>query len=151
MKALSKKQKEQYLNLIEEERKAYVHSDAGRLAGAMNAEYWDEESGKYFIFHPMPELNQELGETGDPYDLKIEELALLTTLKKRIERMQTYSYMDLYPVFPSDKKRLDFLSHIKTKLDLGMTPSEEEIRTLVQNHEAFMRDKTEDPVKVIMH
>ncbi len=150
MEKLTKKQKEQYLDLIEEERKAYIRADAGRLAGAMNAEYWDEESGKYFIFHPMPELNEELGETGNPYDLKIEELSLLTTLKKRIERMQTYSYMDLYPVFPEDKKRLELLSHIKTKLDLGMTPAEEEIRTLVEGHGPFLQDKTEDLVKVIM-
>lgn len=150
MEAMTKAQKEEYLKLIEEERRAYIRSDCGRLAGAMNSQYWDEDAGEYFIFHPLPELNEELGEMGDPYDLKIEELFLLTTLKKRIERLRTYSYMDLYPVFPEDRQRLDLLSQIKTKLDLGMIPGDREIRELVEKHDAFIHDKTEEQVRVIV-
>lgn len=150
MDGLTKEQRERYLALIEEERLAYIRAEEGRLAGAMNAQYWDEGTGEYYIFHPLPDLNEELGEMGNPYDLTVEELSLLHTLKKRIERMGTYSYLDLYPVFPRDRERLDLLSQVKTKLDLGMELGDKEAEALEQGHEPFVRYKSEDGVRVIM-
>ena len=79
MDGLTKEQRERYLALIEEERLAYIRAEEGRLAGAMNAQYWDEGTGEYYIFHPLPDLNEELGEMGNPYDLTVEELSLLHT------------------------------------------------------------------------
>lgn len=143
-------QREWCLPFIEEERRAFIKADYGRLQGAMNSEYWDAASGTYRIFHELPELNEELGEMGDPYELQIEEIFLLTTLEKRIERMGTYSYMALYPVYPEDRERLSLLSGIKTRLDLGRPCSDEEFGALVGRHDDYLRRKADDGVRVIM-
>lgn len=142
-------QREVCLPLIEEERKAYIKAEHGRLQGIMNTAYWDEDSGEYFVFHPLPDLNPALDEVGDPYDLTIEEIALLPSLKKRIERIQTYSYLSLYPVFPEERERLALLGQMKSKLDLGKLCSDEEIEKLISGHEAFLSYKLDDGVAVI--
>lgn len=143
-------QKKMCLPLIEEERTAYIEAEFGRLQGVMNSEYWDEDSGMYLIFHAIPELNEELGQMGDPYELTVSELAILPTLEKRIERMHTYSYMELYPEFPRDRERLSLLGKMKEKLDLGIGCSDEEIEKLTDGHNDFVRYKKEDGVAVIM-
>ncbi|MCQ4637050.1 hypothetical protein NE619_09960 [Anaerovorax odorimutans] len=143
-------QKKVCLPLIEEERKAYIKAEHGRLQGVMNTAYWDSEAGEYVIFHSLPDLNPALDEVGDPYDLTMEEIALLPSLKKRIERVQTYSYLKLYPVFPEERERLTLLGQMKTKLDLGKLCTDEEVEALISGHQRFIHYKLDDAVEVIM-
>ena len=137
------------LPLIEEERRAYIKSQEGRLQGVMNTEYWDEDSGEYLTFHPLPELNPELGETGDPYDLTVEEIALLPSLTKRIERVMTYSFIRLFQMFPEDQSRMELLAELKNKLDLGISCEEEKVEELIRGHLPYLKHLNENKVLII--
>jgi hypothetical protein len=149
---LHEAQKALGLPLIETERAAYVKSERGRLTAAMGAVYYDDAAGADAYFHfDRPEFGEggggapdAEGLTPNPDDLSFEELARLTTLTKRVERLNTYSWFPFYPVQTEEKDRLVLLAKVfeafRNQTVLGAT----EFAELLDGHDPFLKRLTSD-------
>jgi hypothetical protein len=138
------------LPLIEEERRAFIKKELGRLEAIIGIEYWDGRTDTSHAFHQVIEEGKEMDTIIDAYELTVEELALLPKLTKRVERIGTVSYLALYPMFPEDKNRLALLAEIHTKLTAGTPCTDDELKALTEGHGSYLDWKTADAVTVIM-
>ncbi|MDO4545118.1 MAG: hypothetical protein Q4C25_03085 [Bacillota bacterium] len=148
-KELLEQQKDAYLPLIEEERRAFIGKEHGRLQALVGTAYWIEETKESRYFHKQIEEGRERDLSVDPYEITIEELAMLPTLEKRVERLGTYSYFPLFQMFPQDISRLTLLAKIQRKLEDGRVCTDEEGKQLTEGHEDYLKRKMQDTVKVI--
>lgn len=141
----------QLLPVIELERCAYISKEYGRLKAIMGTGYWDESSKSYQMFHGNAGDDLALIDTQphDPLDITIEELYQITKRTKKVERCGTYSYLAFFNMFPTDLKRIGLLAVCWQKLTHKMPCSEDELREVLDGHEAYMNSLYEDEVKVI--
>ena len=138
------------LPLMEEERRAFIKAEHGRLAAAIGAEYWNHTDSAAGFFHRAPDRENAADATPDPYELTFGELAFLSGLEKRVERLNTLSYFSFFQMFPQDRERLALLARMKYRFDAGRACGEEDIRELSGGHAAYMAWKLCEPVKIIM-
>lgn len=136
------------LELIQEERNAFVHAEYGRLQSVMGSEY--TENGRTHIFHPLPEAQKGEEQISDnPKALSLEELAMLPHLVRAIPRLGTMSYMPLFQASPYEAERLRLLADMQEKLLIGRPCTPEEELALQDGHAAYMASKKDDDVLVI--
>jgi hypothetical protein len=137
------------LPLVENERAAFIKAEHGRLTAIMGAQIWDESQGEYQVFHALPAADRDHDGIGDPYELSLAELANLPKLEKRLERLNTYSYVKLFSMFPEDKERLSFLSRIWHKLTHASICASMELRTLFESHDEYLNSKLTAEVTIM--
>ena len=135
--------------LIEEERAAFIKKEHGRLQAVIGIGYWDPETKTEQPFHVEIPEGKEEEFVADPYELDLGELARLTGLVKRVERIGTVSYLAFFQMFPEDKERIALLYSVWFKLKNKKPCAPEEIKALVEGHEKYMAWKLDDGVKVI--
>ena len=138
---------EKFLPLIEEERRAFIRAEHGRLLRLIGAEYWRPRGEKAYFFHRGAE---EEALPADPYELSLGELAMLPGLEKRVERLGTYSYLAFFQMFPRDRERLAFLSGLWLRLTKGLGCTEAEAERLTGGHDGYLAWKRGDTVRVIV-
>ena len=143
-------QAEEYVPLVEEERRAFIKKELGRLEAVIGLDYWDGETGETHHFHQTIEEGKEMDTIVDAYELTVAELAMLPRLTKRVERIGTVSYLAVYPMFPEDKERVALLAAVEGKLTRGEACTPEEARAMTEGHQAYLDWKTADPVTIIM-
>lgn len=144
-----KEQRTEYLPLIEEERKAFIKKEFGRLQTVIGLDYWDSKTGETHYFHKYYEEGKETDTVIDPYELDVTELAMLPTLVKRVERIGTYSYLAFFQMFPEDRNRMALLADIWNSLAGGGNCPAEKIDELVSGHQAYLKWKNKETFKVI--
>ena len=147
---VSRAQAELCLPLIEEERKAFVKAEHGRLQAAVGMDYWDAKTEETKYFHMYIEDGREAEVQPDPYDLSLSELASLPGLVKKVERIGTNSYLAFFNIYPRDTERLKLLDGLLSKLTHSKPCAAGEMKTLLDGHDAFIAWKLDDPVKVIV-
>ena len=137
----------QLLELIQEERNAFVRAEYGRLQAVMGSEY--TEKGKRHVFHPLPETQGGERISGNPDALNLEELAMLPHLSREIPRLGTMSFMPLFQTSPYEAERLRLLADMQEKLLIGKPCTPEEERLLTKGHADFINFKQDTEVLII--
>ncbi|MGN0158551.1 MAG: hypothetical protein ACI39W_05355 [Brotaphodocola sp.] len=141
----------QLMPVIETERAAYISKEHGRLKAIMGTGYWEEETKSYQIFHGR--VGDDLAlidmKIRDPFDITIEELFWITKQVKKVERCGTYSYLAFFNMFPRDLTRIKLLAACWSKLTHMQICTEEEVREVLDGHDAYLNALCEDEVKVI--
>lgn len=143
-------QKSFLMPLIEEERKAFIKAEYGRLQRIMGAAY--TEGDKLCYFHPLPESQNREGENtvyGNPEELTLAELAMLPHLVHLVPRLGTVSNVPLMQYYPEDIARMQLLANLYDKLTLGVLCTEEEVDSLLGGHNEYLSLKEGSPVIVI--
>lgn len=149
MEDVLNRQIEACLPLIEMERAAFIKKDHGRLQALIGVEYWERKTGETKYFHQYIEEGTEYDVIPDPYDIPLEELALLPRLEKKVERIGTYSFLPLFQMQTRDRERLELAAKVWHKLTHRIVCAEREIEEVTGGHEAYMEWKLEEAVKVI--
>lgn len=134
--------------LVKEERDFFIRQEYGKLQAIMGEEY--TSGGETKVFHPLPPMGEtEDRPVGNPEELTLTELAILPHLSKDINRFGAISRMSLFYASPEDKKRLELLARIEENLLTGADIKAEDIRELIEGHEAFLHSREEREVEVI--
>lgn len=141
-------QRESLLPLIDEERRAFVAVEYGRLQQLMGCEYTEGE--QQLIFHPVPGQTDG-GERvlGDPNELSLRELAALPHLTHKVYRLGTVSYLPLIQCYPEDIRRLELLAGVYDALMAGQPCTRPEFEELTGGHDGYMSFKRSGGVKII--
>ncbi len=144
---IHEKTAEKYLTMIDEECRAFIRAEHGRLQRIIGAEYWEPREEKTYYFHCGAE-----GDIlpADPYELSLDELAALPHFEMRVERLRTYSYLAFFQMYPRDSERLSLLAKLRSRLADGLPCAEEELEELDGGHADYLEWKLGSPVEVIM-
>ena len=144
------KNEDLYMSLIEEERRAFIKAEQGRLQALIGMEYWDPADGGTHLFHGPHGAEGDDTPAPDPYELSLGELAALPRFEKHVERIGTHSSLPLFQMFPRDIERIALLASLEGKLITGGPWSAADTEALVNAHESYVKWKLDDTVKVIM-
>jgi hypothetical protein len=86
----------------------------------------------------------------DPDELSLDELALLPTLVKRVERLGTSSWLPFYPVAAGVKQRLGLLARLHRKLAGAIPCGADEFAELLDGHDRWVRSHVSAGPRIIM-
>ena len=136
--------------LIENERAAYIKAEYGRVQAIIGTGYWNKAIDDFEIFHGRKGDDLALidDRKKDPFDISVEELYWVTLQYKKIERVGTETFINFFNMMPEDKKRFELLSRCWHKLTHDELCTDDEVKAVVEGHDAFIDGKLTDPVIV---
>lgn len=138
------------LSLFEEERRAFISAEYGRLLPLLGVDYWNRETGTYGVLWHY-DIGARIDEAAqdalrpqgkaieNPYELDLPALALLGYLDKRIEMLGTVSYTPFFRMRSQDRDRLVLLADGKERLLANQILAPAEMKKLLEGHEAFVK------------
>jgi hypothetical protein len=86
----------------------------------------------------------------DPHDLSLDELALLPTLVKRVERLGTRSWLPFFPVDAGARERLELLARCWRPLTHGAVCPNGDFAEMLVGHEDWLGILESDLPRIIM-